>query len=1441
MNRIYQGKVTQVEIPDPDTKGKEWLLFHRDLERARDLTKRIPELRQKVKREMEERARLSKEQRKQAPKSKDLEKFELLRTEQREQWQTSLWKHHELFQDAVNYYLVAFAAMVDPRSATDGLREFRGAVVRSWEKDIHSDGSYQMRVLGSTLSGRPAWKVFEKRIFSMTSSKASAEQRAAAVEAVFGDPTKIADDMEDAGATLEDKLRGRGRALFPKLKLLCGRVTGTTPDDVRFAQEKLARRAATRVERKGKLTWKDVFAFKTSTERRPWTREQAIKCTKEAFDDVATELAERVKAARQREANRPPNNPAVARQQTGPTAADLNKLYGRFKEMEEAFSKLLASPAFKPLADEPLRAGRGGFEMKAAMVLASHPINPVFRDVFLFFNRRYLESAAPKGNAGPDAVYEARHAGGVERRVFPFFCDLWMGRLDDPSVGLGIWPDFEKQAFIEVFNKVGQFIVTTKRFELRLIEADKIIAESKAQLEVDERLQRVKGAVKTLGGFDPIGNVRPYTIRERTLKGWPKVRQAWRDVLKTATESVTAAALVAEKNRLQTRLRARFGSAPLFDLLAQEHYRMIWRGDDEADPLKTWSRYAAALEEKEHLEEERAFTPAHTLNSPRFFRWSETENKTHLSWKGDDKPFVVQVDALDFDNKSRTQFRIIYRAPRLLRDGLRKAGESIDNEHPDAEWLSPALRPVCKKYGFTIDRQSFERVAVRLAPGNPKNIQLVFEPEIVTDELGRQWREKFPFQAYSTKDEEEGDWTARGLKWPKTEDGLKALQQKPVLGLMVDLGINNAAAYHVLRLESDSERSSNGLIHYAGPDESKPKWMIRSIENGLIRVMGENRWVWRKMTQEEKTNLLSETAKPKEKRNALCRRFCKLNREIKLAQATHAFLPELSGFAGRNPLESPDETKEAANIFEALRSDVDKRIPNWRKLLSFPRQNDELLWALKHVRSQLFRLNRWAEQLRNDAPEKSREAALENVRNLKTHDPLHALSKHVENLHELRKVIVGLAIERTNDLRKFLPVVANRVLPSHRGTWVWRKRDDGWHEMALDENQKRPDTLLAGQRGLSMARLFQLRDLRQLAQSLNHLCRHCPGERRYVIADRDTVPEPFEGCRQTLEDAREDRAKQIAHDIFALAVGVELIAPRADKEKRKHSESLHGVYRCLERGPVNFIALEDLSEYRTSGTRGRRENRQLASWSHRRIHKILTELCEPIGLRIGSRVDLPIVYVKPDLTSRFSAKDHSAGFRAEEVSKDDPRRMFWERQVAEDPDCGWTEVLRLFDKLPEGKTLLIPRKGGQIFVSLGEFNPDKPDASLFHADLSAAYRVGLRALAHPHRRELFGTVNLLPTKSRGKKQAAKNGGEPKRRQFLVDVVKVLPWSVSRPDFGYQVVFRSEAVWDKVDSDLAWQHCRKINLARFGKWKIALSQEKSLPSGLPPDDDDDIPI
>jgi hypothetical protein len=151
MNRIYQGRVARVEIPIQITlpqkgKGKpkietQWLLFHRDPVRAQHLTRRVPELLEKIESEIAGRAVLSKEERAQRPKSKELQEYELLRAEQREQWHEALWQHHQLFQDAVNYYTVALAAMaegaLDKTGANTAMADFAVQVRDRWNSFAH--------------------------------------------------------------------------------------------------------------------------------------------------------------------------------------------------------------------------------------------------------------------------------------------------------------------------------------------------------------------------------------------------------------------------------------------------------------------------------------------------------------------------------------------------------------------------------------------------------------------------------------------------------------------------------------------------------------------------------------------------------------------------------------------------------------------------------------------------------------------------------------------------------------------------------------------------------------------------------------------------------------------------------------------------------------------------------------------------------------------------------------------------------------------------------------------------------------------------------------------------------------------------------------------------------------------------------------------------------
>jgi hypothetical protein len=100
MNRIYQGRGSQVEIPNPGDKENPWQPLDPD-----------PKLATK-------------------------------------KWQALLWRHHEMFQDDVNYLLAAFATLVPPDCEDDIWRDYRDAIERSWifrdcgnrEADVARDG-----------------------------------------------------------------------------------------------------------------------------------------------------------------------------------------------------------------------------------------------------------------------------------------------------------------------------------------------------------------------------------------------------------------------------------------------------------------------------------------------------------------------------------------------------------------------------------------------------------------------------------------------------------------------------------------------------------------------------------------------------------------------------------------------------------------------------------------------------------------------------------------------------------------------------------------------------------------------------------------------------------------------------------------------------------------------------------------------------------------------------------------------------------------------------------------------------------------------------------------------------------------------------------------------------------------------------------------------------
>ncbi len=330
-------------------------------------------------------------------------------------------------------------------------------------------------------------------------------------------------------------------------------------------------------------------------------------------------------------------------------------------------------------------------------------------------------------------------------------------------------------------------------------------------------------------------------------------------------------------------------------------------------------------------------------------------------------------------------------------------------------------------------------------------------------------------------------------------------------------------------------------------------------------------------------------------------------------------------------------------------------------------------------------------------------------------------------------------------------------LPLRGRHWHWRA---DVKEPKLEQGAKNecPDHVpfLMGMRGLSMRRLEQLLNLRQLCQSYAKIERRWlqPGRgvNDIVIKRGEELHDPCPDLLKTSNDLREQRVYQTAHLILTESLGLELKNPAEverdgkDKKALKSEMDLHGVYqqktgkdgKPLPRCSV--IVLEDLSRYRTSQERTRAENSTLMKWAHRAILEKLKDMVAPFDIRI--------MLVDPAFSSRFDSRTGVAGIRANEVGPGFDKEMpyaAWKKRLNKsgkkaDLADRVNEVAELFALNSGYKgNLLLPVEGGKLFFAA------RADEGEGHqnADENAAINIALRAVAHPDRLDIFPRLRTV--------------------------------------------------------------------------------------------------
>ncbi|MSR29607.1 MAG: hypothetical protein EXS03_08560 [Phycisphaerales bacterium] len=376
--------------------------------------------------------------------------------------------------------------------------------------------------------------------------------------------------------------------------------------------------------------------------------------------------------------------------------------------------------------------------------------------------------------------------------------------------------------------------------------------------------------------------------------------------------------------------------------------------------------------------------------------------------------------------------------------------------------------------------------------------------------------------------------------------------------------------------------------------------------------------------------------------------------------------------------------------------------------------------------------------------------------------------------------------------------------------------------------------------GLSMQRINTLTDLYRLLKSFKN--RPEPSNLRKNIPEKGDAR--LIGFNQRLLDVRdrlrEQRVKQLASRIVEAALGIGRI-----KIRRVAAGSPRPTLRVD--AACHAVVTENLSNYQPAELQTRRENRQLMAWASSKVHKYLAESCQLHGLHLRE--------VQPNYTSRQCSRTGAAGLRGVAVSATDLlTNPWWMRDVAQakariekalkngrngavaDQLLVSAEAWAL--RIPErdrhdrkadesvkafhAERVILPRKGGDLFVAESARCNGKGHVPALQADLNAAANVGIRALLDPDWPGKWwwvpcvgGTYSPSPEKTSGAK--------------VLEHIDQLPHEMVDPP---QVAPKSSAPQPK--SSRAAKVKAKEFRAIENRWRTCsselLSQGKWIPSG-----------
>ena len=572
-------------------------------------------------------------------------------------WQSILWQHHELFQDAVNYYTLALAAMA------------AGC----------ADGTFHSSWVRATIDHALA----DPKLKENTRAKAERDAEAQATDqlkALLGWAAKVRETWTSASRKAE-MFAGPAARLAPILQL--------APDESEFEKAcvcALRSSRATPAQRSAALL--QLLSNKgdlnqVCVARLPWLATAAGKFTATSQAAASSQEAKRQHSVRQfhqwpeQEAikqapaldlglflTQPSKEFAEGADAAGMLAAYFAKASAKYAELKtasSAFEKFIAAQDDTFKVPSPGRKPSGIYPIAAVLKFFPSP------ETLAAFRRatKALSEAKDK-EVVSDAVAEARVA---DQPHFDYFTNLALvaGEADERDTR-AVWFEFDLAAFIEAIKAPRRYFEDTLKREaaaerlrqqIAAMEGkgrEASVAEEEAEtipgFEGDTRIVLLKAIVQNklawLGEVE--GDVsgpaaKEYVIRERTVRGFGEIKRRWRAA--AAAGRATEQRLIEILAEEQTEHRDDFGSATLYREFAKPDFHPIWRDGGTQhwhaeDPLAAWLDYKELQAELQDKERPIRFTPAHPKCSPRFFIFpKKSEARPKATTKRPPKPGLL--------------------------------------------------------------------------------------------------------------------------------------------------------------------------------------------------------------------------------------------------------------------------------------------------------------------------------------------------------------------------------------------------------------------------------------------------------------------------------------------------------------------------------------------------------------------------------------------------------------------------------------------------------------------------------------------------------------------------------------------------------------------------------------------------------------------------------